>query len=271
MLKTREIDGIVIVKKKNYSLCRIENFSEEMQKLLREHLSYICYGISSAASGKKIYSYKSTLIEFRKRYENKSENTKMGMLGELLIHLIVRTFFDEYIVASPFFNLQERSIKKGFDVVLSSKSGQDIWLIEIKSGELHVNKGCTETTIDLINTAKYDLIKRLNNENHSLWINAVADAKYVFDNNQDSKKMIVDLLEKYCEFSNDEKVVSNKINVFLSSSLFSNLKDNIDEIKIRERYATINKENIFKSVYILSIHKETFTKLINFIECECMS
>ncbi|MTB65395.1 hypothetical protein GKR48_00830 [Providencia sp. wls1943] len=59
-----------------------------------------------------MYRYAPTLQAFLERYENTSENTKKGMIGELLSHIIINEFFDNFEIASPFFNLEEKSIKK---------------------------------------------------------------------------------------------------------------------------------------------------------------
>lgn len=63
--------------------------------------------------------------------DGKKDTTKKGMIGELLVHLLVKYFFDEYEIISPFLNMEERSIKKGYDAVLTEKSNPIIWLIEV--------------------------------------------------------------------------------------------------------------------------------------------
>ncbi len=37
-----------------------------------------------------MYSYKATVQEFLKRYENKTEKIKKGLIGELLTHIIIK-------------------------------------------------------------------------------------------------------------------------------------------------------------------------------------
>lgn len=262
------VEGVKVVKKDGYALCHISDLSTELQVLLRNNLTMICYGISSASSDKKMYNYKNTLKEFLARYENKTDYIKKGMIGELLVHLIINTFFTEYSVASPFFNLEERSIKKGFDVILTSKADNTIWITEVKSGELHSKKNANETTIDLLNTAKNDLYERLNTENHSLWLNAINDAKCAYDKYSDLKKAVVDILEQYGDDSIDSPTGSNQIQAFLISSLFASLNDPVIESNIKDRHQLIKSEKGFKAICILSIQKNTYDKVYQFLKRE---
>lgn len=48
---------------------------------------------------------------------------------------------------------------------------------------------------DLISLAKNDLMLRLNDENISLWHNAINGAQSVLDRNDDYKEAIIDVLE----------------------------------------------------------------------------
>ncbi len=56
------------------------------------------------------------------------------MLGELLSHVIILKLFPNFEVVSPFFNMEEKSIRKGFDLLLYEASTNNIWITEVKSG-----------------------------------------------------------------------------------------------------------------------------------------
>ena len=60
------------------------------------------------------------------------------MVGELLVHTIFSNYFQDYQSLSPFFNLEENNIKKGFDLVLLKNN--EIWINEVKAGNIHQNK-----------------------------------------------------------------------------------------------------------------------------------
>lgn len=71
--------------------------------------------VDQSQSSLKIYSYKETVKEFIKRYKtdnNVSEDRKKGMIGELLVHIVLE-LEGRFFAASPFFNMEERSFKKG--------------------------------------------------------------------------------------------------------------------------------------------------------------
>jgi len=269
----RTLDGIIFVKKTEYSLCHITNFSDTLKSILRKQLSFICYGKSSSESGLNIYNYKNTLKEFLTRYEPTSYDLKLGMIGELLAHVIINEYFNEYNIATPFFNKEERNIKKGFDIVLCEKLDYSIWITEIKSGELHIRKDSDQTTSDLLDTAKRDLIRRLNESNNSsLWLNAINDAKLVFDKYTDLKDAVVRILADYGV--NDDTENSNKssdINVFLISTLFASLSNPITEANIQNKLKAFQSENKFNKLFILSLQKSTYNKIYRFLKEEVKS
>lgn len=261
----KKIDGVIFVKTEQYAFCCIENFSNELKEVIRERLACICHGSSKVHTGRIMYSYKATVKEFINRYEKKTLLIKKGLIGELLTHVIIAEMFNEYNVISPFFNLEERSIKKGFDMVLVSKKTQDLIIIEVKSGEKHKGKNSDETMSDLLGLAKNDLISRLNDENTSLWHNAVNGAQSVLLNNDDYKQAIINILEDLGDKSVIGTTDSKDINVFLTGVLFTDLIDCISEKNTEGKLLTIAKQKTFKSVFILSIQKETYVKVYKFL------
>lgn len=68
--------------------------------------------------------------EFVKRYKtNKDalEERKKGMIGEILVHVILE-FEYRFLTVSPFFNMEERSLKKGYDVALLETATNELWI-----------------------------------------------------------------------------------------------------------------------------------------------
>lgn len=263
-----ELEGVTCIKKDEYCLFHIEQFTDQIKDALRKQLANICYGGEKVSSGSKMYSYRNTVKEFLIRYDGKKTETQEGMIGELLTHLLIGYYFDEYEVVSPFFNMEERSIKKGYDVVLTEKKEARIWLIEVKSGQLHKDKNANQTMLDLLNTAKSDLKSRLNNENFSLWQEAINGAKLAYDSHSSLKDAVVDLLMQYGEEAVEGINNSKDKNVFLSAVLFSKLDDRVLEKTPSDKQKRIVKENIFGKVYALSLQKETFQKVHDFLEDE---
>lgn len=75
-----------------------------------------------------------------------------------------------FTTASPFFNMEERSFKKGYDVALFETATNELWIAEVKSGAIQKGqKNVSSAAVGLINTAKNDLKTRLNDSNTSLF------------------------------------------------------------------------------------------------------
>lgn len=198
------MEGVQLEKSETNSLCfTIDDISDELKNVIRARLSEICYGAAKASRTSVIYSYEKTLTAFLDKFDTKSADTQKGMIGELLTHVLFLHYEDEFRAASPFFNMEEDSIKKGFDLVLHHKGTSEIWFVEVKAGECGV-----ETSINklggLLSLAKNGLKTALNSERHTLWQNAVNGASLVI---QDSglKSQIETLLESF-----NEKAVAGK-------------------------------------------------------------
>jgi hypothetical protein len=264
----KRIEGIKFIKTNQYAFCHIEQFSLELQSIIKKHLSSICFGSAKAGTGRKMYSYSATINEFIKRYEKKTPNTKKGLIGELLTHILITEMFTEYTIVSPYFNSEEGSIKKGFDVVLTYNKSNELWITEVKSGELHKDKTSDDTINDLLYLAQSDLVTRLNEGNVNLWHNAVNGARIVLDRNNDLKDAIVNILEDVGDKVVDGTTGSSDINVFLTGVLFSKFTDSISEENIKKKTSIISEEKQFNKIFVLSIQKETYQKVYTFLKKE---
>ncbi|MFT5594609.1 MAG: hypothetical protein ACI8SR_003000 [Oceanicoccus sp.] len=264
------MEGISIRKGEGYYLINVESLSTPIKDAIRKELSGICHGADQANSKSLMYSYKATLDEFLKRYDSKADTTKIGMIGELLSHILVVAVIDDLTPVSAYFNLEERSIKKGFDILLYSNNG-DLWITEVKSGEIHKGKNSTETTVDLINTACSDLDKRLNENNMNHWMNAKNSALVAVSEESDYKKAVMTILNDEGDLTYKGESTSKDNNVFLISSLFSELPDEIDINRIESVNNKINAKDIFKDKKIISLKKSTFKHVENFLREEAQN
>ena len=263
-----ELKGITCCKEDKCCLFCINDFSDDIKAELRSQFTAICHGDDYAGSGRLMYSYKRTVKDFLKRYEEKTHKIKVGMIGELLVHLLMAHYFDEYKVVTPYFNMEERSIKKGYDVVLTEIDEPVIWLTEVKSGELHRNKDASQTMNDLLNTAKYDLKTRLNEENETLWQEAINGAKIAFDSKSNMKDAVIDILMNFGDEACSVHNTSADKNVILTGVLFSDLADSIGSNIPKEKQNSIEREKIFNQIYAIALHKETFDRVYQFIKEE---
>ncbi len=72
------LNGISFSLQNGYAIALIDDLTDEIKSAIKKQLSFICYGKSASESNYSIYSYKNTLDEFLKRYENKSEKIYNG-------------------------------------------------------------------------------------------------------------------------------------------------------------------------------------------------
>lgn len=113
----------------------IDELDSQIEVILDANFVEICEGLS----GSDISTVK-TRVEAL--YSTKNDEWIMGATAEFFIHLYIR--LNGYKQECLFLNLEENSIKKGFDG-LYSKEGQE-WLMESKAGSIlsedvsHVSK-----------------------------------------------------------------------------------------------------------------------------------
>ena len=244
----------------------VEHLSDELKALLRNRLAEICHGVARATKASPIYSYKRTLSSFLNRYDTKTIDTKKGMIGELLTHVLFIHFFGAYKPVSPNFNLEEGSIKKGFDLVLINKGTNDLWFAEVKSGEV-ASQTCAQKLGSLLSIAKTGLRENLNDTRETLWMNAINGASVAMASGS-LKDKIAELLESYAEgaFSNSNS--SEDFNALLVAVCYSGGKQTalIDDFRINHSYHSNTNE--FKNLISLSIQKNTFQAVENFLRQE---
>ena len=255
----------------DYILYYIDSLSDELKQEIRSRLVAICHGADQAKSSRKIYSYKETIKEFIKRYQSKkntSEERQKGMIGEVLIHVILE-IEGRFTAASPFFNMEECSFKKGYDIALLEKDTNELWIAEVKSGELQKNqKNASSAMVGLINTAKNDLKERLTDPNTTLWLNALNAARVSMSNSNHQKDAVLKLLEQCADNVVDGVNSSNSFNVVLSSTLFHPMTDRVQAIKVAKKHEKVIAENLFRKVFIVAVQKGTFEAVYAFLESE---
>ncbi|MBB5368544.1 MULTISPECIES: DUF1837 domain-containing protein [unclassified Janthinobacterium] len=247
------------------SLCIIDDLSDELKGIIKLELSKVCHGPAKAEEGRKSYAYEPTIREFVKRYKDKSPTTKLGMIGELLCHILLFSFNNELKAASPFFNMEEGSIKKGFDLMIINSTDNSFWITEVKSGELG-EKDKQQKIRGLIDLAKSDLIERLTSKNATIWYSAINNIDISLSGNMPEKKILKDLLEEFIE-GKDEIVTkdSKSMNVFLVPILFENTLNSIDLQTIKDKHSKLISAGDFSRCLIFAIQKSTIIKVEKFL------
>lgn len=256
------LKGIEFEKSETDSLCfTIEDISDELKQVIRMRLSEICHGAAKASRKSVLYSYKMPLTAFFEKFDTKSADTQKGMIGELLTHVLFLHFESKFRAASPYFNMEEDSIKKGFDLVLHHETTREIWFVEVKAGE------CGEHTSvqklgSLLSLAKNGLKTALDSNRNTLWQNAVNGASLVI---QDSnlKTQIEMLLESYNENAVVGDSASKDYNAVLAAVCFSGAQAFATGAEFEGRHTTQKNMNEFRSLMSVALQKDTLESIID--------
>jgi hypothetical protein len=160
----------------------IDTLSDDLKGSIRARLCEICYGSLTIRTPSVQSDYKPTIAAFFERYDDKTSRQKKGIIGELLTHVLVREYLESLQPASILFNKEERSMRKGFDLVFFESFDETVWYCEVKSGGLIRRKATPTTrTLDLLSTACADLMNKLENGPQSIWDSVVFDSNLTVD------------------------------------------------------------------------------------------
>lgn len=181
------MDGIELIDIGKAHLVIVRAVSDEFQTHLRERLAAYCYGATVAGEDSEFYSFDRTMEEFLERFEPKPRATKIGMAGELLTHILMPVIYPDLSVASVYFNKEERSIKKGFDLTFFDPTGASVWYGEVKSGEVADPAMADDKASDLIGLAESSLATMLDDATHlSRWDAALIDTRLTLESGEAS-------------------------------------------------------------------------------------
>lgn len=260
------LSGLEVFQNKNHTITFIHEITKEFEELLKEQLPIICHGQFKSDLSIDRYSYNNTIKEFWIRYSSKSDDIRIGMIGELLVHVLINAYHHDFKTMSPFFNMEERSIRKGFDLVLFRDNS--IWLAEIKSGRLHKNKDADETKRDLIHLAKRDLRNRIEEGEFSIWENAINAATIAMGQKNKISEVKISKLYKLCDEISLGITQANRNNALLASTIFEIDSSKITEQNTEKLLESIETEKVFKNVFILAMQQETLNSFESFFQKE---
>lgn len=260
------INGIKIIEKQKNSIFYIESISDELKQIIRSQLKGIWNGFAEADSLPRFYSYKNTLTEFIDRYNSKSSSIKKGMIGELIAHLILNHQDNGLSSLSILKNKEEKSIKKGFDIIYYDIDNNKLWYSEVKSGSSKTGSH-TSTAYNniLLNRAKKSISTMITEKRNSLWESALIDVSLVIKENAGRLN-----LKQLLSDDSPNLNVNQKKNVILISSLYHNLSDEIDENSVSDFLDSTIIEDLFEEVIIISIQKETYEAVAKFLSDEIL-
>jgi hypothetical protein len=259
---TWPIEGVDFLEVPGGAMVVVNYLSDDLKSHIRNLLGQLCHGKPFVIEDPETYSFAATAAEFIKRYRLKGPKTQLGMVGELLTHLFVEDAFGDLASFSPYFNKEERSIKKGFDLTFFHAKDKSIWYSEVKSGRAKDDLPDPKLH-KLARKAALDLVEKIaSGDRKSLWYSAVIDAHTTL-NSFESKPVKAllrrDLRSTTLQPSN--LILSAAVFVPPSTALMTSQQLTKTLTGISATYAP-------HKVRLLAIQKSTVERVVEFLETE---
>ncbi|MDO8266427.1 MAG: hypothetical protein Q7T32_01160 [Moraxellaceae bacterium] len=224
---------------------------------IKSHIDANIVSICEGAANTDLSIIKQRLIAFLT--PKKGSTTEMGAIAEFFGHLYLTEigFNQEFL----FLNLEEGSIKKGFDGYYSWNN--EAWIYESKSGNMET-KGATHTS--KIQLACSDLKEKIAGAPaNNPWKNAYNHASHV---DVGTSKSIRQSLQKLANSFTEGKV--NKIenfNVIPGSTLFLNgTWSDIDAKDLKPKIDQLIKAFSFQKIQIICTNKASVDLFWDYLE-----
>lgn len=232
-------------------ILKLNEYNEDLVGLINKHLTKICEGVENT----DVKRVKKRLLKI---ISTKSEIMKMGIVAEFFIHLYLNML--NYKQEFLFFNLEDTSMKKGFDGVYSILD--EVHIVESKSGSSS-SKGISH--INKIKEAYTDLKQYFDGTNdkgnNNPWRNAYNHASHSDIKAKDSlRKQMKELANLY----DDENYGSiNEYSIIPCSTIFLNGVWGEELIEgFSESMGTIGSLEAKKINFIILTKKD----MVNFID-----
>lgn len=243
----------------------IHEFSDEFKSAIRESLSSICNGPRKSLRDSELYGYRATLREFLYRLAQKDDNTKKGMIGELLTHLLLIHGRAAVSSLNPYFNLEERNVKKGFDLVVRDNETGETLLTEVKSGDCD---DADETSMikanSLFSIASRDMLEKLSKPRHALWQNAINGAQAAMPHGK-LKDQIEEVLEKMNRRAIKSEDTPADHHVILVAVPYCGRVPYGTSLQVSEALLRHRRKPKFASVGMICIQKKAYKMVVDFL------
>lgn len=233
------------------SVFDVKEITDELKQFIDENIYQICRGESGDLSTIKL-DLKRRLDGWDDRY-NKN---KMGAIAEFFVHLYLN--YCGYRQECLFFNLEENSLKKGFDGLYSMDD--DLWFMESKSGSINTN-GITHAS--KIREACNDIKTKITtNVSNNPWLNAYNHARIV-----GTKRELRDKLKQLSEdFINQKYQTIDNKNIIPCATIFLNgiwQEQNHEEI-----IETVKNIQMLegRNIHIICITQNSYQMFMRYLE-----
>ncbi|MCG3717776.1 hypothetical protein [Aliarcobacter butzleri] len=233
----------------------------ELQEITDEIKSFIDSKIVNITNGTRKIDLKIVKTKLKNFLASKKgSTTEMGAIAEFFIHLYLST--QEYKQECLFFNLEENSIKKGFDGYYSKETLE--WIMESKSG-LSSTKGISHKS--KIKEAYDDLDNKLKGKvSNNPWENAFRHADQKSVNTQQNIVTNID------NFSNEFELGIFKdikdFNIIPTATIFLDGSWSNDIEKIKQEITTLISTLQYQKLEVICFTKKSLNIFLNYLNLE---
>jgi len=241
----------------------VDDFTDELRNAIRSRLCEICYGQQTLLLGSMLADYQRTVREFLNRYDTKTDLQKKGIIAELLTHVLARHYLDNLEPASILFNKEERSMRKGFDLIFLEPVHETVWYSEVKSGHPAASDTPSEKCLDLLRIARADMTDRLTNTPADVWFSAIIDSNLTVS--ERIRPALRRLLE---DDATAKRAVDFSAAAMLVAVVYASPTSEVDYDGISEYFENVYEDALFSDLIVLSVQKETVTRVVDFLRGE---
>lgn len=244
----RSINNIV-----EFHYISIKDFDSKLVKFINENFVSICRGQKNKTPLEII---KKTAYNF---FVGKDERTRNGATAEFFMHLYLRSI--NFRQECMFLNMEETSVKKGFDGYYSREDEE--WILDSKSGNARHE---SVSHSDKIKDAYTSLKDQLNGvAKNDPWQNAYQHAN---SKDVDSTDTILSILQSFSnDFVTKKYHTPENFNIMPAATVF--LNGEWEEYDVEEIYKKVIKgisKFKYKKLIILCCTKRSLDLFMNFLD-----
>lgn len=236
-------------------LINIEKIDDNLKKYIDSKITSIC----TPNENFDLPTTKKMLLQFLENKNNKqgkASTLTMGYIAEFFHHLFLsaNNFKQEF----QFLNLEENSMKKGFDGVYTFENKN--WILESKS------TGKTDNTHKKnFKVAYKDLSDKVSGKvNNNPWFNALNHVKVIGTKNQ---SLITKIRNLSAEYTNKQFYLIDNFNIIPCSTMI--LENDWKEIDVENTINEFEKElsNVkYKNIIIVCLNKKSLSHFRKYLE-----
>ena len=230
---------------------------EKIDEPLKKYIDTVLIDIYSKGQDTDIKTVK---LKLKKYFDSKKDShIEIGAIAEFFIHLYLN--LEKFQQECLYTNLEENSIKKGFDGIYTKNS--EMWIMESKSGHITTKNISHKNKIE---EAYNDLSNKLSGESNTNnpWKNAYFHAKMA----NSETDLLVSIKKLEDGYTHGIYTSISDYNIIPSSTIFYDTTDfsHINLEKINAEIKSFLSGKTYKKINVICINKKTKNLFLDYIK-----